>query len=56
MERFSRKSLRDLGVDGRIILNVILKQVLGKTVDWILLAQDGVHWWSLVNIMNLRAP
>jgi hypothetical protein len=48
--------LKDIGVDGRILL----KQVFSKWdggMDWINLAQDRERWWTLVNaVMNLRVP
>ena len=50
-----RDQLQDLnvGVDGRIILNYILKEQY-EAVDWIHLAQDSVQWWSAVNIMQSK--
>jgi hypothetical protein len=48
--------LTDPGVDGRIILNRILKKWDGG-MDWIELAQDRDRWRALVNaVMNLRVP
>jgi hypothetical protein len=47
--------LGDPGVDGRIILKLILKWDGG--MDWIELAQDRDRWLALVNaVMNLRVP
>jgi hypothetical protein len=46
----------ELGIDWMITL----EWILGKEwegVDWMHLAQDGPHWWALVNtVMNLRVP
>jgi hypothetical protein len=49
-----KRSLEDLGVDGRIILELIRKTGW-KGVDWIHVAQDRDQWRALVNtVMNLR--
>jgi hypothetical protein len=46
--------LRDLGVDGRIILKSIFKKRDGG-MDWIELAQGKDRWRALVNaVMKLR--
>jgi hypothetical protein len=51
-----RSHLGDLGVDGRIILKLILKTWNGG-MDMIDLAQDTDRWRALMNvIMNLRFP
>jgi hypothetical protein len=34
-----------------------LKEIQWEDVDWIHMAQDGSHWWGLVNtVMNLQFP
>jgi hypothetical protein len=49
-----RDHLKDLGVDGRIILNLIFKKLHG---EWIDLAQNRDRWLAVVNeVMNLRVP
>jgi hypothetical protein len=46
-----------LDLDGRIILEWILKKWFGKGVDWIHLNQDRDQRRDLVNtVMNLRVP
>ena len=52
-----RKShLEDLGVDGRIILKLMLKEWVGA-MDWIGLVQDRNMRRALVNaVMKLRVP
>jgi hypothetical protein len=51
-----RGHLKDLGVDGRIILKWIFKKWDGGK-DWIDVAQDRDSWRALVNaVMNLRVP
>jgi hypothetical protein len=43
-----RDRMECVGVDGSEV---------GVCVDWIHLAQDGDHWWALVNtVMNLWVP
>jgi len=50
-----RDQLRDLGVDGSIILKRILKKY--KIFDWFHVAQYRDHWWTLVNtVMKFRVP
>jgi len=50
-----RDHLKDLGVDGRIILECILKNVVSEGVDWIDLLQDRDKWRAVVEtVMNLR--
>ena len=50
-----RGYMKDLGVDGKIILKLIFK--IWDGVDWIDLAQDMDGWQSLVNsVLNLRVP
>jgi hypothetical protein len=47
---------KDAGVDGRIILNWIIKKWDGG-MEWIDMAQDRDRWRALVNmVMNLRVP
>jgi hypothetical protein len=49
--------LGDPGVDWRIILRWILKEVGCGGMDWIDVAQDRSRWPALVNaVMNLRVP
>jgi len=49
--------LGDPGVDGRIILKWIFREVGCGGVGWIELAQDRDRWWAVVNaLMNLRVP
>jgi hypothetical protein len=48
--------LKDLGVDGRIILKWIFKMWDGG-MDWIEVAQDRDRWRGIVNaVMNHRVP
>jgi hypothetical protein len=48
--------LGELGVDGRIILERILKRLDGD-MDWIDLAQNRDRWQVIVNTaMNPRVP
>jgi len=48
--------LGDLGVDGRIVLKLIL-EIRCEGVDWIHLAQDRDQWRALVNtVVELRVP
>jgi hypothetical protein len=49
--------LEDPGVDGRIILRWICRNLYGGGIDWIDLAQDGDRWRALVNgVMKFRVP
>jgi hypothetical protein len=51
-----RDNLKDLGVDGRIILKLIFKKWDG-VMDWIDLAQGGDKWRDLVKtVMNIWFP
>jgi hypothetical protein len=51
-----RNHLKDLGVDGRIILKWILEKWDGG-MDWIDVAQERDRWRAVVNaVMNLRVP
>jgi hypothetical protein len=46
--------LKDLGVDGRMILKCIFKRLDGD-MDWIDLAQDRDRWRAFMNaVMNLQ--
>jgi len=44
--------LEYLGIDGRIILECILKDVKWNDMEWIYLAEDRDKWWALVNIVT----
>jgi hypothetical protein len=50
--------LEDLGIYGKIVLVWILEKRGGwVSMDWILLAGDGDHWWVLVKmVINLWVP
>ena len=51
-----RGYLEDLGIDWRIILKYMLKELDGG-MDWIDLARDRNRWRAVVNAaMNLRFP
>ena len=41
--------LGDSGLDGRIILRWIFREVGCRSMDWVDLAQDKDMWWALVN-------
>jgi hypothetical protein len=48
---------KDLGVDGKEILEWILEEIEWEGVDWMHLGQDRDQWRAIVNtIMNLRVP
>jgi hypothetical protein len=52
----ARNHLKDLEVDGRIILKWIFKK-WDEGMDWTELAQERNRWRALVNaVMNLRVP
>jgi hypothetical protein len=52
-----RMPLRRSGIDGRIILRWIFREVGCRGMDWIELAQDKDRWRALVNaVMNFRVP
>jgi hypothetical protein len=49
--------LEDLGVDGRIVLNLIFPEVCWRGKDWIDQAQNMYRWRAVVNaVMNFRVP
>jgi len=51
-----RDILKDLDVDGRIILKWIMRK-LDEDLKWINLAQDRDRWPVVVNtLMNFRVP
>jgi hypothetical protein len=46
---------KDLGVDGRVMLKWILKEVGWEVMDYIDLAEVRDKWWTVVNMaMNLQ--
>jgi hypothetical protein len=46
-----------LGVDGKIIIIMDLKEIGWEVVNWMHPSQDKVLWRILVNmVMNLRVP
>jgi hypothetical protein len=52
-----KRSLGNLGIDGRIILKWIFREWNGGDMDYIDLAQDRDWWRALVNaVMNVRVP
>jgi hypothetical protein len=52
-----RDHLEDVGVDGRIILEWIVKGIVWEDVVWIGVAVDTDRWRAVVNaIMNFRVP
>jgi hypothetical protein len=51
----TRDNSEDPGVDGRIILEWVLREIGWKGVDWMHLARDRDQWQALMNtVMNLR--
>ena len=49
--------LGDEGIEGRIILRWIFREVGCRGMDWIELAQDRDRWRALVDVvMNLQVP
>ena len=46
--------MRDLGVDGKIILKWIFKKCNGY-IKWILVLQDGDSLQAAVNVLNILA-
>ena len=52
-----RDHVEEIGVDGRIILNWILKEFGFGGMEWIDLTRDRDRWRAFVNaVMNLRVP
>jgi len=52
-----RENLGDSGINGRIILRWIFREVGCGRMDWIELAQDRNRWRALVKaVMNLQVP
>jgi hypothetical protein len=52
-----RDNLEYPGLDGKIILKYIIKEVECRVIEWIELAQDRDRWRTLVNaVMKLRVP
>jgi len=52
-----QESVKDLGVDRRIILKWFLKEIMCENMDWVLLAQDGDKWRAVVNmVVNFEVP
>jgi hypothetical protein len=52
-----RDHVEDLGVEGRPTLELILKNWIGGSLDWIELAQDMNNWRDFVNtVMKLLVP
>jgi hypothetical protein len=50
-----REDPEDLGVNGKIMLRVDLREIELEDVDWMHLVQDRDQWRTVVNtIMNLR--
>jgi hypothetical protein len=46
-----RDNSENLGLDVKIILEWIFREVGSKGVNWIHLTQDRDHWRALVNIV-----
>jgi hypothetical protein len=52
-----RQNLEYLGVDSRLILKPLLKEIRCEGVDLTRLIQNMVQWWALViTVMNNRVP
>jgi hypothetical protein len=50
LENFKRRDHpEDLGVDGKIILKWILREIGWEVVGWIHLSQDRAQWRTLLN-------
>jgi hypothetical protein len=50
-----KNHLEDLGVDGKIISEWILKEVVWEDADWMHMAQDRDKWRALVNNIMIFA-
>jgi len=48
-----RDHFKDIRIDGKIILNWILKK-LDRDLDWIVWAQDRIKGWDLANTVMKR--
>jgi hypothetical protein len=46
----------DVGMGGKIILKWILGKCVGRVWTGIHMAQDRDLWWTLLNLVNLKAP
>jgi hypothetical protein len=43
--------LGDLGIDGKIILEWVLREIGQEVVDWICFTQDGEQWPAVANVV-----
>lgn len=41
----------DQGIDGRISIKILLKEIGWEDVDWINVALDEDKWWAAVNLV-----
>jgi hypothetical protein len=44
--------MEDLGVDGRSVLQSVLKEIEWKCVKWLYVAQDRDQWLGFVNMVQ----
>ena len=52
-----RDNLKKKGLEGRVILKWILREIWWEDTEWFNLAQDRDKWRAVVNrVMNLRVP
>jgi hypothetical protein len=52
-----KNQMRDLGVDGRLLMKLILKERVCEGVAWIQVGQVRDQWRALVNtVMNFHVP